>query len=78
MIKKSQQPKGLTFIAPVQLAKLDLSAFGISACRQRLGLIPYGGYLQCIECEYAAQPDRVICLGRFHEQIRESEGAPCQ
>ena len=52
-IKESPQSKGLKFIAPVRLAKLDLSAFGISACRQRLGLIPDGGYLQYIEREHA-------------------------
>ena len=34
-IKKSHQSKGLTFIAPARLAKLDLSVFGISACRQK-------------------------------------------
>ena len=43
----------------------------MSGFRQRLGLVPDGGYLQRIEGEQAAQPDRLICLRRFHQQIRE-------
>ena len=77
-IKESQQRDGVIVVAKVRLATLNLRVLGISACRQRLGLIPDGGYLQRIEREDAAQPDRIICLGRFHEQIRQPDGARCQ